>query len=168
MWIKLLGAIAIIFCAWFLGKNLSDNLKKREESLKGFHSALKLLESEISFSHNSIDIALKNIGKSIYMYGFFEEVSKKVKEKGVRLAWREGVLQYKEKFGITDEDSKILLILSSELGVTDRENQIKNIRYVMSMLADAEIEAHEKFTTLSKLYRSISMSVGAVAVILLI
>ena len=168
MWIKLFGAIAIIFCAWLLGKSLSGSLKRREESLRGFHSALKLLESEISYSHNSMDVALKNIGKSVYMQGFFEEISKKVNEKGVRLAWRDAVLKYKEQLGLLEEDLRILLVLSSELGVTDKENQIKNIRYVMSMLKDAENEAHEKFTSLSRLYRSLSMGAGAMAVILLI
>ncbi len=168
MWIKLLGAVAILFCAWFLGKSSSDKLKKREETLRDFQSALKLLESEISFSNNSIDCALLNIGKAVYMCGFFDEVSQDVYKKGVRAAWRDALLKYKPRLALTDEDIKILLVLSAELGVTDGENQIKNIRYVSGMLDKAEACAHEKFAKLSRLYRSVSIGVGAMVVILFI
>ncbi len=167
MWIKLLGGIAVLAGAWILGKNMSDRLKKRVMSLKAFHSALVLLEGEISFSQNSIDRAFKNISGMVLDEGFFMEVADNVNKIGVRSAWKEGLLKYKDKLGISDDDREILLSLGAELGVTDRENQIKNIRYVLSMLEGAENRAEEQYSSLSGLYRKISLGTGLAVVILL-
>ena len=164
---KFLGSAAIIGGSVFIGRNISLGLKRREESLNAFHSALVMLESEISFSANSIDRAFENIAGAVKLRGFFEYVAGEIQENGVRKAWSEGITKYKDRLGITDEDAKILLTLGGELGITNRENQIKNIRYVISVLETAEKEAGMRYMSLSGIYRNVSVGAGIAAAILL-
>lgn len=168
MWIKILGAAGIVGASCLYGMKISDGLRLRRDSLNNIADALVLLESEITFSVNSIDGAFKNISKSIPLSGFFEKVSEETHIKGIRMAWNDAIGEYKSRLGLTDGDAKILVSLSAELGITDRENQIKNIKYVLSRLSAAQKEAAEKYATLSRLYRNICIWTGLAAAILLI
>lgn len=167
MFNKILGSAAIVGGSVFIGKNMTERLKKRKENLKAFHNALVMLESEINYSANSIDRAFKNISGAVDLTEFFEYVIEEMKDRGIRKAWNSGITKFKTSFALTDDDVKILLTLSSELGITDRENQIKNIRYVLTMLEKAETEADSRYSSLSGLYRNISIGAGLTAAILL-
>ena len=167
MFKKLLGSVAIVGGSVFIGKNLSDRLKKRKDSLNAFHTALVMLEGEIAFSANSIDYALKNISNTTEISECLNYMADELKNIGIRKAWNNGIIKFKDKLCLTDNDVKILQTLSSELGITDRENQIKNIKYVLSILEVAENDANEKFNSHSGLYRNISVSVGLAFSILL-
>lgn len=168
MLIKLFGSCAIIGASLLCGRKISSGLRLRKDSLAAFHSALVMLESEINFSQNSIDNAFENISKSIPLSGFFGCVSENTARLGIRKAWNSALEEYKSRLGLTGSDAEILLSFSAELGITDRENQIKNIRYILSLLGAAEKEAQEKYNTLSGLYRSICTGAGLTAAILLL
>jgi len=167
MFNKLFGSASIIGASFFIGKSLTDKLKKRADTLHSFHSSLVMLESEITFSSNSIDRALKNISGTIKIPGFFEYVISQSRDNGIRKAWNSGISRFKDSLCLTNEDAKILQTLSAELGITDKANQIKNIHYVLTLIKAAEADAEEKYRSLSGLYRNISMSAGLVFVILL-
>lgn len=167
MWIKLAGAGTIIFGAVILGRRLSQELVLRRDSLSEFYSALIMLESEITFSQNSIAGAFDNISKSIPLSGFFAEVSRNTAEYGIREAWNGALDKYGERLGLKLEDIGILRSLSAELGITDRDNQIKNIRYVLSRLLTVREEAAERCSTLSRLFRGVCTLTGIGIAILL-
>lgn len=167
MFSKILGAAALITASFFIGKNFTDKLKKRKNSLNLFHTALVMLESEINFSANNIACAFSNISESVHIPGVFEYVISETENIGIRNAWNNAILKFKDKLCLTDNDVKILKTLSAELGITDKENQIKNIRYILTMLQAAEADAHEKYCSLSGLYKNISLCAGIAAAILL-
>lgn len=168
MFNKLLGSVVIMGCSFFITKSMTDKLKKRKNSLTAFHSMLVMLESEISFSANSIDRAFQNISESVNLSDFFEYILSHSEFSGIRKAWSEGVENFKDSLCLNNEDVRILKTLSSQLGITDKENQIKNIHYVLSLLEQAEKDAHAKFSSLSKLYSAFGMSAGLTMVILLL
>lgn len=168
MFNKLLGSVVIMGCSFFITKSMTDKLKKRKNSLNAFHNILVMLESEISFSANNIDRAFQNISTSIDLPDFFEYVISKAKISGIRKAWRDGIENFKDILCLNGEDVKILKTLSTQLGITDKENQIKNIHYVLELLECSEKDAHEKSSSLSKLYGAFGMSAGLTTVILLL
>lgn len=168
MFNKLLGSIAIIGCSFFISKTMTDKLKKRKTSLNTFHNILVMLESEINFSANSIDRAFQNISTSVDLPDFFEFIISRTRNCGIRRAWSESLEHFKDILCLNSEDVKILNILSPQLGITDKENQIKNIHYVLALLEQAEKDAQSKVSSLAKLYSAIGMSAGLTAVILLI
>lgn len=167
MFSKIIGTAAIVGSSFFISRSLSDKLKKRRENLHSFHTALIMLENEISFSVNSIDRAFKNISDSVELCGFFSFLVDKIKDNGIRKAWQVAVEEFSETLCLTESDVKILLILSSELGITDKENQLKNINYVLSLLETAEAEAEKSYLSLAGLYRNIGIGAGLAASILL-
>ena len=168
MFNKFLGAIAIMGCSVFISKSMTDKLKKRKASLNSFHKILVMLESEISFSANSIDHALKNISDSVNLPDFFNYILPKTEHLGIRKVWSESIEHCKDKLCLSNEDVKILNTLSAQLGITDKDNQIKNIHYVLTMLEHLEQDAENRLLTMSKLYRAFGISAGLTTVILLI
>lgn len=168
MWAKLMGAAAILAGAWLFAAGLSSGLKKRRDSLGAFCRALVMLEGEISYCANCIQKALENISESVSLPGFFERVCADIPKRGIRRAWCDALAECRVPLGLTEEDVKILAALAAELGISDRENQIKNIRYVLSRLEPERAAAEERFRTLSRLYRSLCMFSGLAAVILLV
>ena len=165
--IKLIAWCVIVGVSWLFGKRLSQNLKVRTDSLEMFCRALVLLESEITFSASSLDIAIKNIAASLGKSEVFLYIAKLVPEIGARGAWCEGIKKYRKDLCLTDEDMRILLSLSGELGITDCENQVKIIRYVAELLKKAQDGAQEKLLSYSKLYTNVSVGIGAIFAILL-
>lgn len=166
MWIKLSGAAALLIATWSAGKRLSDTLKTRCESLRTFRSALVMLESEMSYAGNTIDRAFLNISDALGGNVFFKSVADNVRELGARNAWRTALREQSGKLCLADGDVKILQTLSAELGVSNTENQIKSIRYLLTLLEKAEEEAEQRRKTLSGLYRKLCFGAAAMLIIL--
>ena len=73
-----------------------------------------------------------------------------------------------DKLCLTDADCAALMTLSANLGRTDREGQIKNIRYVKSLIAAQQTAAETEYNRRAKLYSSGGLLIGAAVVIVLI
>ena len=165
---KLSGGGLILFSSIFISKTLTNNLKKRAETLKAFERFLLFLESEIDYANNPLDVAFSNISGSVNLGEFLPFVISDLKTNGIKNSWQNGIKIYKKDLCLKDRDTKILLSLSHQLGATDKANQIMNIRYIKKLLEGNKNEAEENYKTLSKLYRNISISAGIGAIILLI
>ena len=165
---KILGAAFILISSIFISKSITEPLKRRAESLKSFERLLILLESEINYANNPLDVAFKNISQSVKLGGFLPFIVSTLNTDGIKTSWQKGIKNFKKELTLSDGDTKVLLSFASQLGSTDRDNQIKNIRYTLKLLESFIGEADENFRTLSKLYRNISLYTGIGAIILLI
>ena len=168
MFHKILGSLFIIVSTTFISKSLTDSLKRRAESLKAFERLLVLLESEIDYANNPLDVAFSNISNSVKLGGFLPFIISKINSEGIKSSWQQGIENFKKDLSLKDGDIKVLLSLSYQLGLTDRENQIMNIRYVKSLLASYIDEADQNSKTLTRLYRNISFLAGIGTIILLL
>lgn len=158
----------ILLSSIYISKNITDRLKKRAESLKSFERFLVLLEGEITYRNNPLDIAFSNISNAVSLGEFLPFVTSSIKNDGIRKSWQAGIKTFKSELALTDGDTKILLSFSHQLGATDRDNQIKNIQYIHKLLESSITDAETCYQTLSRLYRNISLSAGIGAIILLI
>ncbi len=168
MFRKLIGAIFIIVSCMFFSNCLTDKLRKRRDSLKAFDRLLILLETEIAYLNNPLETAFLNISYSVDLGDFLPHLISGIKKDGIKLSWQRSIKAFKSELSLTDGDIKILLSLSHQLGTTDIDNQVKNIQYIQKLLKSPIDDAQKNFKTLSRLYRSISLSVGIGAIILLI
>ena len=66
------------------------------------------------------------------------------------------------------EDSEILIMLGHELGMTDREGQLKIIDNLLSSLNTLQTNAKEEYDKKSKLQKGLGISLGLFAIIILI
>lgn len=168
MLIKLAGAGLIFFAGIFWGLLKSGELVKRERSLRDIKTALNILESEIVFSSHYLKYAFLRISKICGCAGLFSDMSSEIGEFSAAEAWRHALLKNKKELFLKDIDVEILNILGAELGLSDRERQVNNIRHVSLLLEQNLEEAHEEYLKTAKLYRSMGILGGLFLIIILL
>ena len=89
-------------------------------------------------------------------------------EKGVKTAWTNAVNECSTKLSLKDADKDILMTLGKNIGRTDTDDQIKNIKYIKSMIAEQEKQAQSEYGRFGKMYRNGGVLVGLLIVIMLI
>lgn len=165
---KLLGGGLIIAATTVFGCTKARALSERVQSLLRIKTALSVLESEIIFSANHMKRAFLRLAETVGPEALFRDAAARLEEEGVCKAWRNAVDAHRKKLCLADEDVRMLKTLSAELGMTDRENQVKNLRRVTALLDTALIKAREDYDRSARLYRSCGVMAGLLAVILFI
>ena len=122
-------------------------------------------------------LTLKNIDSSRFK-GFLLEIpdphrvqvatAENMDEKGVKTAWTNAVNECSTKLSLKDADKDILMTLGKNIGRTDTDDQIKNIKYIKSMIAEQEKQAQSEYRRFGKMYRNGGVLVGLLIVIMLI
>ena len=136
--VKILGAIMTGFACGYLGFKISFAMKIRAESLNNIITSLEMLESEINFSMNKLKQAFMRVNEC------------------------------STKLSLKDADKDILMTLGKNIGKTDTDDQIKNIKYIKSMIAEQEKQAQSEYSRFGKMYRNGGVLVGLLIVIMLI
>ena len=162
--VKILGAIMTGFACGYLGLKISYAMKIRAESLNNIITSLEMLESEINFSMNKLKQAFIRVDKC----GLFKFAAENMDEKGVKTAWTNAVNECSTKLALKDADKDILMTLGKNIGRTDTDDQIKNIKYIKSMIAEQEKQAQSEYRHFGKMYRNGGVLVGLLIVIMLI
>lgn len=166
--IKWIGAVMIFLSGLLWGTAKASRLSTREKSLRDIRTALGMLESEIVFSSNYLKTALLNISRVCGSGEIFVDMSKQMEEQGVKRAWAEAIKRNQKKMALKNSDIEILTLLSSQLGMSDREHQVKNIRHVSALLLQACEDAKKEYEGSARLYRSMGIFAGLFLIILLI
>ena len=168
MLIKLAGGALVFYAGLFWGIFKSGELSKREKSLRDIRTALNVLESEIVFSSHYLKHAFMKISEICSCGALFSDTAEKMEEDGILKAWEYAVEKNKKKLVLKNSDAEIIKILGSQLGMSDREQQVKNIRHVDALLGQALEEAREEYHKSAKLYRSMGILGGLFIIILLL
>lgn len=167
MGIKWICGICIVIASSFLGFQKAGQLSKRCQSLLQLESALSVLKGEIGFSANHLKEAFMQLSRLIVNGALFSDAARSIEAEGVRKAWKESVQRHRKNLCLEEADVQALLTLGAELGRTDRENQIKNIRHVEALLKAQYTEAKLQYDKMAKLYRGAGVLAGVFAVIVL-
>lgn len=162
--VKILGAVMTGFACGYFGFRMSMTLKTRLANLSDITASLEMLESEISFSVNKLKKAFLRVDRN----GIFTLAAQMMDEKGIKTAWTEALNTLKGKLCLTDADTDILLMLGNSIGKTDSEDQIKNIKYIKSLIKEQEKQAGEEYSRFGKVYRNGGVLAGLMLIILLI
>lgn len=162
--VRILGAVMVGAACGYFGFRMSLSLKKRTKSLADIAASLEMLESEINFGANKLKKAFMRVDRN----GLFTAAAQGIEEKGIKNAWSDAVNMSKTSLCLTDADSDILLMLGKNIGKTDTEDQIKNIKYIKTMINGQEKQAVSEYDRFGKLYRSGGILVGLMLVIILI
>ncbi|MDD6484340.1 MAG: stage III sporulation protein AB [Clostridiales bacterium] len=161
MIIKTIGALMTGAACIYVGTLKSSKIRKRHKNLLNIQRALELLETKITFSQRDIKTALEEIDKNIDTSGFLGEVIKNIDKSGIRNAWNGAVLKKRDDLCFNAEDADTVSMLSSRLGMTDCENQVKNIAYVKNMLDIHIKSARYDADKLCRLYSGGGLLAGA-------
>lgn len=156
----------IISCGTYLGISASAALLKRERNLKYIKTALNILESEIVFSSRRLKESFVKISEISSCGEIFSDAAEIMEDTGIERAWQVATEKNKKNLYLKKSDVEILKILSSRLGMSDKEQQVKNIRHVEMLLENAISNAEEEYKRSAKLYRSMGFLGGLFAVVI--
>ena len=168
MLIKLIGGFLIVAGCAFVGFLKADELSKREHSLMNLKTAFNLLEGEIMYSSSQLKFAFERVSRLSGCGELFLSASEKILDMGASDGWRCAVSETKELLGLKETDREILDIFAAGLGVSDREQQVKNIRHISSLLEDALKDASAEYDKSAKVYRSMGLLGGLFVFIMLL
>lgn len=161
--LKILGSLMISASCVYLGVRRSMNIKKRYNSLVDFQNALSVLSTDIAFRETELKQAFVNTDNTV-----FKEAAKYIEKDGIKAAWSKAVKKCASRLCFTEGDCDTLLMLSKRLGMTDTENQIKNLEGVKNML-DLHIKAARyDADRLCRLYTGGGVLTGIFLVLILI
>lgn len=155
----ILVAFVFVICTW-TGFYKSNIIKERYQNLCYIKAALSNLKMRISFFGYDISRALENSAKNTTVEELFKSAALMVEKVGVQKAWSKAVDEHYKELFFEEEDCVVLKMLSTRLGMTDCEGQIKNVDGVCAML-DTNIEnAKHKKEKYSSLYLRGGVLVG--------
>ena len=164
---KLIGAAIIFAACVYAGFSMSDRLKKRCVYLKNICAALNLLETEITFGKSRLKQAFLKIDKSGDTKGLFKSAADCMEKTGIKKAWRSAVKDKQTELRLSDDDAQTLALLGERLGMTDAEDQIKNIAYTRRRLEGNMVNAEEEYAKFGRLYRNGGILAGLFLILIL-
>lgn len=164
---KLIGGFMII-----LGTSLFGFLKakiphERYINLLKISSGFTMMENEINYTSDCIDEIFKRISDAIEMDEIFMTFVREENEISSGTKWINAINKDAKILGLTKSDADILKMFASELGMTDRCGQIKNIKHIKALLENCINEAYQEVMRQSKMIKGVGVSVGVFIVILL-
>ena len=173
MLFKILVCILIFFTGAAAGRLKAKTYDNRIYHLQELISLLKVLESEMKYRLDPLpDLLIRVSGIKDGMCAvFFETAGRLMKNQtGRDLAdcWKEAVETAFHESALRNEDKRILIDMSIELGKTDMENQSSLFRRTFMLLEAQESEAAEEKKTKGRMYKSLGTAIGLLIIIVLI
>lgn len=163
MLLKIIGMIVLITSGALMGYSLCDDYIERIHCLEAVKKALIILRGEIKHNNSSICEALENITvNNRLVMSFIKKVVRDYKNMNGSLweAWEKSVVENLEPSQLKNEEINIIRDFGRNLGITDRETQMKNIDECMKemdgCITDLKGEKKEK----CKLYKVLGVLSG--------
>lgn len=166
------GLTVLLGCGYF-GILLASNYTKRVRQITEFEEAIKQLEFDIDFLNLPLLESLEKTVRSVQ--GTVKEILRYICERmcedrcaDSERIWHRAFKKFRYELAMTDDDVKILLDFSKNLGSGDKYSEKNNIRATLMKLKLAEDEAREIAKTNVKMYRGLGFLTGIFIVLILI
>ncbi len=154
--IKLLLCIAIVVSSSLIGFYYSNSLYRRKRVLEHFLIQIKNCSTKIRYNSGDLCEIFSN---SFTDFTFDSQIS-------FCKQWSDMLKGYSKI--LSDEDIKILLEFSENLGTYDVSGELSNISMYIEMLSAQIEKADLDIKERSKLYKTLGMTFGLAVAILLI
>lgn len=172
MLIKLIFSLLIVAGCTMIGTIYASSLGERVKLLSGLQSTLQMLETEIVYGGTPLPLLLPRVAEkskteiSAILLDATDQLSLK---EGATFAeaWRRAVKMNYGKSALHNDDLDILINLGNNLGISDKENQVKHIRLSMEDVRrnfEVALALQQKN---SGLYRHLGLLAGISIVIIL-
>ena len=166
--IRIIGAGLVFAALSVLGASMSSGLKAKEKRL---YLCLKMLD-DISSMIRWNALTVTEISQrlcesgSYESLGFTDKLCEKLRQGGsFPAAWKGAV----SEAAVLGEDEKARLIeLGEILGSADIEGQLSSLGLIQSELRKMHDEQAEKYRTKGRLYRTVGVTIGAMAGIMIV
>lgn len=166
--IKAFFLIVILGLAIYIGNFKANQYIKRLKELISIKSALNVLENKIKFTQAPLQEIFKNIAENCSennIKNLFKELSIQTNV-NIHQKWESTINN--EEHNLTEEDKKILIDMGKNLGTTDVDGQVSNIRITSSFLDRQITKAEQEKEKNVKLFRTLGIVSGLAIIIILI
>lgn len=169
--VKIIASILIVFGTVIFGIKKSDELKKRQNWLEGFKTAINFIKEEIRYTYIPIPQLLNKITKFeqfkelLIFDNCVEELSN---EKKFNIAWKKALDKTIANIKLLNDDIYLAIAFGEGFGKSDIENQLSLCERTCTLL-DSNIEnAKGRYEKYSRLYKMLGLFAGIVVVIFII
>lgn len=165
------GAVCVLLGAAALGYSSVQRLKERAQTLSRLIGALGHLEEELTFCLTPLPALLDSLARQTEgtVGRFFQSCldgMRAAPQAGLRTSWRQAV---DDRLGVLREEAQeAVRSLGDTLGRYDGEEQRQALRQTVARLERLRQQSEEERARLGKVYTTVSLAAGALAVIVLI
>lgn len=173
MLMKLLGIALVIGGSGAYGLFSANRLQKRVEHIINFRLALGYLEKEINYLLTPLPVALMRSAMNANepAKSFFKVVSEDLNDRAgitVSEVWQQNLNKMRITSELKNEDIELLGVISSRLGMSGVEEQMKMFAMIQEQLKIQEKKARQEEHTGRKLRVYGGFAFGATVVLMLI
>lgn len=163
LYLKITGAVLLVFSTTFCGFMLSVRLKSRCKFLLAFQDFLCTLETNIRYNTDDI---IRLIEKSAInpMLSMFCNIH----TADFTGYWQKAITSIPQSYGLKNDDISILKDFGKALGTTDVEGQLNHIALYKNILNSQLIKSKEEYKEKSKLYKVLGFFTGSIIAIMFI
>lgn len=170
---KVMGVILVMLASWGYGSGLIRRLNQHREQLFSLGELIELFLGEIQYGKQPLQEACIQIGNR--MQPPFKEVlcaiGQRISEKkyeSFEMVWYEQFQNKGKEFFFTEQEKVVLYGVGKNLGYLDIDAQVRHLwlykNEVNGLLEQLEKTMKEK----KKVYRSVSLMVGAMVILLFV
>lgn len=170
--IKLAGAVFILFATTAAGFLVAKRYADRPRHIRQLRAALSLLQTEITYGSRRLDricahIAQREAGTIGSLFRRAKEYMERLDGASTFVCWRRAVEETWPHTALKEAERQILIDFGKTLGISDREDQLQNLRRAQTALEQEEAQARDEQERYEKMYRSLGVLAGALIVILI-
>lgn len=164
---RIIGVLLIFSASVMVGVMLSLNMKNKLERLKLFRRMAEEIATLIRYRGLTVREIISQLR---YSSAYDELVFLKSEDysdrsQSVSEIWERNVIA---DYTLTEEETKVLLSLGTQLGTTDTQGQLSVIAAFVAEIEEMQERQFQKYAVKGKLYRSMGILVGAMAGIMII
>lgn len=171
--VKVLFSVIVLISSSLLGILYGGVFSKRERSLRDLEYNIRLLESEIIAGNSTLPLALENTYKKGKgeIKNVFLNIKEDLLDNGREDIFKSFIAQenlLQKKYMLKKEDISIFLFLGKILGKTNKEDQQKNLHFIIKQIQNIKEEASLEKNNNVKLYRTLGVLLGVGIIIIMI
>lgn len=170
--LKILGSALVVASGGICGLAVAGSYSRRPRELKSLSVALSMLESEIAYGINPLPEALERVAgrsdKNVAL--LLNRVARELGAKSgdtAREIWERALAAFYRNSSLTPGDLVILRGLGANLGMSDRQDQLKQLHLAREQLEHEIVLAEEEASKNVKLWSYLGFLGGLLAVIIL-
>jgi len=171
--LKWIGATMILFAGTAYGFVQASRYARRPRELRHLAAALTTLESEIVYGVSPLPDAIARVATTVPppVSDLFVEAARRLGDRNAERTaadcWTEAIEDVWPRTALKEAEKSSLLSLAPTLGLTDRDDQAKHLRLVVSQLRTEEESAREEQARYGSMWKSLGALSAALVVILM-
>ena len=163
--------IFFVFLAFtYIGNTYAKKYVSRVQELEKMQNLLNIFKSKIKFTALTIQEIFNQISddNKDVVGDIFKRASLNMENMSAKDGWEKAIEESQDKLSLNKEDFTAIGTLGKMLGNTDAEGQVSQIELTEKLIEDQIENAKIEKQKNTKLYKTLGVTVGLTAVILLL